>query len=410
MNSQTENGGALIAVALFFAVIGILFGMGRLKSYEYQVERRINRQYQIEKMLTARAALTLIKCECAPDGSDLGFPSYSNLVFKSLNSEETLTCNVIPTPVVDRQEMNADDFKFNDPISGVWDKYDTNGVKVTAGVKPSDATITRAEFSKKSPALNTVYRCAIFKKAEQFWMESDFGFMYRLHLQEAGTGFNKLRLYLVGAGNNESGDFITERNYVSRLQTLPSIMMELSGATNVAVRTLRINNGFGQIRYADEPFLSGDKQKADNVTHGGGFLLSGKYMVGFGEGPPPNDQGHSKEYADLHFSDERVDLSQVIDISSFSNSWIVVENEFVTNQTASLFFSAVDSFVMREPTTYTLSIHNVKKEQSDLASEVNSWVFQTEYPILGQAIPKVGKQCILDTFGGESSSLRRDRN
>lgn len=408
MNSHKENGGALIAVALFFATIGILFGLGRLKSYEYQVGRRIERQYQVEKMLTARSAFTLIKCECAPDGSDLGFPSYSNLLFKSQNSDETLGCRVIPTPVVDRQEMKAEDFKFNDPVSGVWDKYDTNGVTVTAGVKPSDATITRVEFSKKNPATNTVYKCAIFKKVERFWLESDFGYMYRIHVQEAGTGFDKMRLYLVGAGNNTSDDFITERNYLGRIQSLPSIMMELSGTTNLSVRTLRINNGFGQIRYADEPFLSGDKQKADKLTHGGGFLLSGKYMVGFGEGPPPNDRGHSKEYADLHFSDERVDLSQVMDISAFSNSWIVVENEFVTNQSASLFFASVDSFVMREPTTYTLSVHNEKKNAGESGAELNSWVFQTEYPILGTT--KFGKQCILDTFGGEVSSLRRDRN
>ena len=407
MRNNHQNGAALIALALLFALVGILFGLGRLKAYEYQVARRVNRQYQIEKMLVTRSALALVKYECAPDCSAAGLPAYTNLIYRSPQSGVTLTCDVTPVPIL--------------PDASAWNTCCLSNGSVVA----ENATVTltgasaghgpAAAFAVACAASNTLYTCALFKPAERYWRQSTFGYLYRLQMASGGadTGFDKLRLYLVGTA---PGAVMTAANYVSLMATCPSIMMELSlenGTTN-ALRTLRVNNDHGavQVPFPDAPFLTGAAQQADALTHGGGFQLSAAALVGFGEGASPPHCVANNEYADLNFSTNRINLSPLIDLSplvdsgSFSSAWIVIENQFATNLPGQPLSVSVSPFIMREPQTYAISVY-----ASALATHTNrtprlmTWVFQTKFPVPGAA----GLQCVLDTFGVEPASLRNER-
>ncbi|GEM_PF-6075268 len=396
MVTKSRRGAMLIAMALFFAVIGILFGLGRLKLHEYRVIDRIERQYGIQKLLATRSALALVRYECQPQGSEFTFPVYSNLVYYGSAPAEAMTCHVVPTPALDTQEMDVDDF------DSTWGVFASDG----AGVAPRRVEdITDVLFAVEEAKTNQIYRCAIFMPAKQSWLASEFGYLYRLRMLRGGTetGFDKLRLYLVGTKGATSPTFITADNYLTRIRDYPSIMMELSlqvGTTNRASRSLRVNNGGdGKEPLNYTSFLTAEGQDADAISHGGGFLLSGTAMVGFGE-------AYSR---DLYFSN-RIDLNRVIATNDFVHSWIVIEHVFSTNRPGESLSISVDSFVMREPTTYSIATYNRALEQAlDISRRHQTWVFQTRYPRPSYNPPIIGRQCILDTFGGEKTGLRQER-
>jgi hypothetical protein len=392
----------LIALALFFAAFGILVGLGRLLSYQFQVTRRINRQYQIEKTLATRSALTVIKYECTPkDPFKLAldmFPNYSNCVYVSTNTGVEFRCHISPTPYVDCQDMRVVDFWGTPPV---WKTYSREpGDSFITPVFDANSQIDRVQFDVDAQS-NKLYTCAIFKQAPACWLENEFGYLYRVRMLDCAVsnGFGVLRLYLLGLGPDRNTGKIEPDTYAAVRLNRPSIVMELTredggGGTNRAARTLSLRNGIGQLPDHHIPFLS-SVENNDQISHGGGFLLSGTRIAGFGEGPN----------GDMYFGPRR-DLNTLLDMNQFSNSWVAIEHEFSTNIVGELSV-AIDFFSIREPTTYSITVHNRELAPTSLVDQVTTWVFQTKYP--QPSYNESGKQYVLDTFGGEAASLRRER-
>jgi hypothetical protein len=206
------------------------------------------------------------------------------------------------------------------------------------------------------------------------------------------------------------------------LDECPWYKMELSGGGSTGtepVRNLEIQAIDGPLRNKKR-FYDGDflypwhniKDKAhrrpDQLFHPGGFLLSETAFCGFGSAA---DDGMLFSRRGDVSSNTMLNLEDVEGfLESFREGVIVIEHVFPTNKppiTLEKRSVTVDSFVMREPTTYAVSVYHKALEKTDYDGKTATWIFQTLLPSPGQGI--VGEQCILDTFGREKSDWFRER-
>lgn len=413
-----ERGAMLISLALVFALVGILFGLGRLLAYKYQVERRVNRMYQLEKVLAVRSMENLIRYTGKPilandpDGTEL-YNIYTNSFF-SFNSGEMLTCIATPTPYREYQNLSYTNFY------GTWIR--NCGTAGIVDMDSLDANVAR--FYVPFAESNIVYRGALIRSLKDSWLNTELGYIYALDVQDGDrkTGFDKIRLYLVGASDSLEQADAFDMNYEPELKSHSWVMMELmydvsgtveSPVTNT-VRKLYVyrHADAKELLVSSDIFANNTKAKtADSIMHRGGLLLSGPNMVGFAI-----SAGGS--YA---FSYPAVNMVQLgLNTNDFNNVWVVIENRFAKREQVeappingtNVFQVTVDKFTVKQPTTYTLSVYNNKLNnttpvQSTYDRQVATWIFQTEFPDTGGGI--LGKQCLLDTVGKEPSSLKRER-
>lgn len=423
-----KDGVAMVAFVLVIAIVGVLVGLGRLKMHEHAVKRRLERTYQIEKLLATRDALTV---------ANTGLKGSSKLAFTneipSSNFSDRLVVAVEPVLPVDQQEMT--DVKAT---SG-WQVFTNDpAVEITPVTESSTADSDGCLLRFSSPTNVTPYRCAILRRAVRPWFDNEFGYMYILDVgsasmdAEQNTGesdtsqynLGKLRLYLIGIGDGgeagsphwkaeEDGLKTMAKQFDEVLKRRPWIRMELSavGATKKARRDIAVHDfDSGNelvFQRADVVKMSDE----DEVAHQGGFLLSSTAFCGFGE-----TSQRTKLFSprwDLT-RNCRAGFDAHAFTNAFSESVIAIEHVFPTNSVPSNKgikerSVTVDAFVMREPTTYRIRAYNPKVE-TEKGRDVVTWIFQTREPD-PDAIKEgsLGQQCILDTFGREPASLILER-
>lgn len=398
---EGRSGGILIALALFFAVIGILFGLGRLKAHEFQVTRRIDRTYQIEKILATRSLEAVIRTTAQPEedeGEKQIFPWYTNRCF-SWNSGEAFICAATPTPYKEYQNMDPANF---DETWGVYPHSIKDKVKIFPVVTNS---LPFARFQVDEPKSNVVYTGVIFKNMNDSWLYSDFGYLYSFRWKN-GNEFGKMRMYLVGSDDETA--FQDNKQYANRLSQCSWIQLELDSNSRETLRCHKGISGEGGGVTSIVTIVSflkdgGFTNCVDSTEHETGLLLSQDYLVAY-----MRDASKS-----MYFS-ERLQLSPYIQTNDFKNVWIVLEHEFETfdhvverNPTTppEELHVLLKSFSVKAPVTYELSVCNKKSE--GVGPTVMTWLFQTQQP--NEDGSKKGKQCLLDTFGTEPVSLKRER-
>ena len=385
MRKNPQKGAVLLVMVVMFAAIGIFIGLGRLLSHRYNVERRINRQYQIDKMLAARSAVNFIhnKPLCLWNGFMYEYGPYTNLIYRADSTCQKFVCDLIPTPILDLQTMTANvDF--------------TNWVTYTSS---SDAKITPRTTEPPASALmeaictTNAQRCAMFKKTDHWWMDNEFGYMYTLDPGEVdvANGLNCLRLSLIGVPADKDLTYLSYLKAVKGKFAYPSITHEFTTTNGVSSRSLRVfDPEKGYYNYSWNP---------ENLeqAHPFGFMLMNNAMLGYG----------LTAETEILYSDT-VDLSELIDVDDFKNAWVVIEHVFPTNPVNKKLKVPIDYYYMKEPTTYSVSVYNSNlQHQPDVVEKsVVTWVLQTKIPKVGSAS---GTECMLDTFGGEPCSLKYER-
>lgn len=398
---NNRSGGVMIAMALFFAAVGILMGMGRLKAYEYQVARRLERTYQIEKMLAVRSIETLIRHkgqQFVTDNNDMEvYPVFSNY-YHAAASGEVLFCQAVPTEYVELQHSFS---------SSNWLQYPNSRTEMPRIISQMTDFPNYVEFSVDNPASNVVYKGAKYANTGDSWLKNDRGYLYRLRLKDVkkDDGAFKTRMYIVGSDNDQ--DFADGVDYQMKLASLPWIMLENevvgAGTNTMSVRNLHIRGRTtGEVvsEYRENG-ISFPNLNELSPEHEFGLLLSKNYLVSYS----------CDSVRNLYFTENRFDLNSIVDTNDFHNIWVFIENEFATLNDEQLPVITnslkVQMFSIKEPTTYALSLMNTKITEPLFSnSSFVTWLFQTEYP---PAEGRPGKQCLLDTFGTEPTSLKKER-
>lgn len=445
MNSETtkapprkagNSGAALMAFVLVIAVVGILLGLGRQQAHKYAVTRRLDRTYQIEKMLATRDALALADTviERTVEVNSQGFEKI-DYVERSTNDRgwNDLHVELRYIPDKDREDMHD---------LGNWQVVKSHD-ETELDVKVANGSV--ADFTAPI-STDTVYRAAIVKRAASCWQDSEFGYLYRIKLAEGKDDYNlgKLNLYLVGLSGSghwegEAGTEVIPSNandsylsYLSMLDTCPWFKMELVAGGELtdkdgntgrrSVRTLSISCD-GRDAFTNADFLTGGTwgrhgmTMCDFISHGGGFLLTASAFCGFGENAEEGMRFSRR--SDVVTSSDVAIADPDKFLAAFKDSAIVIEHVFPTNQPPNDLACrsvTVDSFRMREPATYSVAVCNKrvweKEGYSDKDPEeyydgmVTTWIFQTQRPSMGYN----AEQCILDTFGREPASFFGERH
>lgn len=406
MTRNSRSGGALIAMALFFAVIGILVGLGRLKAHEFRVQRRIERQYAVDKVLATRSALNMILWNKTLLENSTPV-SYTNTF--CCGSGEELEVRVMPIPPL----ISEDLANTNDITAEKWSKNDGT---LTAGETTKD---TRVQFNQldmgnrvaKFSCINatgSVFKsCSIFKALPVNWLDTQFGLVYRIdpHALVTTNGFYQLRFYLVGMDDAKLSadnlDYYLSRKQSFMLETKSTHVVTNDGTitSEVAIRDFHLKNmPFAGSDICMSDCIDSTKKNNDLVMQGTGFILSGFNAVTFGE--------NSK--CDKLFSGP-MNLMGLVNTNAFTNAWVVIEHVFPTNfPSARALVVSLASFQVFEPMTYGVSVFN-KKMGSDYDPPVSTWEFLTRYPDNRGGKDDKGEFCVIDTFGPEASSLRRER-
>lgn len=400
---NNNRGGALIAMALFFAAVGILMGLGRLKSYEYQVARRADRTYQIEKKLAARSIITAIDYSGggrAQKNLVRFYPVFSN-EYASVNSGERFFCVAEPTKYLELQ------YNFT---SNNWHGFPNISIRppapATLGIRSIESNnVEYIQFKVDQPETNKVYRGAIFCNTLDSWLNNERGYLYQLYAKE--TAFPcKTRMYVVGS--DATTTFSSGHDYASQLTTLPWIMLELEKTIteegNKTTLNLHIRGkASGEIfsEYHDTAIEFSRFPGNVSELHPFGILLSKNYLVAY----------TSNADANLFFSKQRYNLSEVVNTNDFSNVWVLIEQEFdpisEESQRQGFIIQNVNAFFIKEPTTHSIAVLNKKITEPDMfAQQLMTWMFQIELPIQAG---HPGRHCLLDTFGGEPTSLKKER-
>lgn len=390
----------MIVLALFFATIGILFGLGRLMSYQLQVKRRIERQYEVEKVLATRSGLRMI------DSSLLGItlknvPCFTNTFWSGLNGAFEVSADPVRAILEDGLEVTEE---------GAWGKIQNRSPKTPVSERTMVTFETkRVTFECVNTNSPVERRCAIFRRMPLSWLDTQYGLVYYLEPDAlAQNGFGRLRLTLVGMGVES----LTEGNLDYNLATKPSFMLEtaFSGGTvtnsggvvaEVASRQFRMLNPQPGIVSSRTECLN---KKNDEVSQYAGFILSGSHGIAFGSDANNN----------MLLADNPLDFSQV-DLSPFaaSNTWIVIEHFFPanyvnTNGLPPTLYVYMDTFQVREPMTYRLSTYNkrytekIRAANSCYQPEVTTWAMVTQYGNQGEG--RSQRFCILDTVGTETKT------
>ncbi|MBQ6925249.1 MAG: hypothetical protein IJQ73_11460 [Kiritimatiellae bacterium] len=440
--NDSRSGAALLVLVLTVALVGILMGFGRQLAHRFAVERRLNRTYQIEKMLAARDAIAIANAvtEKMKRPTDFRYECPS-LAFGNASSRLVVGIDYIPDR--DREDMvNTNNWRVFTSDSS------KETVDVNIGVNASDSDKEKVLEFKAAVSTNDIYVAAAAKRAEACWLDCEFGYLYQLDLHAEGGTVNEdneeeavspynlgmMNLYLVGVSDSpwsekNKGERICDgwANYREMMRKRPWYRMSLSANSDPEnpAQIGKSRRDFS-LQYLDayengvvcapvglSDFLqpwrkrNPSASKTDHLKHPGGFLLSETSFCGYG----------STSSGGLLFS-RRGDLvaSGIMDsdaadkfLEAFRESVIVIEHEFPTNAPPPNVHErqvTVDSFVMREPTTYAVSIYNKALEDKDYDGKTVTWIFQTQPPT-GEGI--VGEQCILDTFGREQSNWYRER-
>ncbi len=454
-NATAGNGGVvLVAFVLVIAIVGVLVGLGRLKMHERAVKRRLDRTYQIEKMLATRDALAI---------ANTGLQGSSGAAFTNrfdcANFGDELEVAVEPVLPVDVQNMdklaNSSDIVWaafsTSEDAGVEDK-DVEGNAVTYN-PPMGRNFDGKAFRFFGP-MNTngiAHRVGIIRAAARPWFDNEFGYLYTLRMVSAqemsDTESNattddpdldlvtyhlgRLRLYLIGLSDvpgkptptwnahDKDGLERIAAQFDDVLACRPWIRMELSvaGKSKYARRRITIHDfqrdvfpphGRTNDNWRVDVIHNGEGGDRDQFPHAGGFLLSSMAFCAFGE-----DSRQTKLWSQRW--DLTRDCEYGFDAHAFTNAFtesaLAVEHVFPTNVPAQAKWDRrtilVDQFVMREPTTYRIRAFNPKVE-SEKGRDVVTWVFQTKEPAPDED-NVLGKQCILDTFGREPASLVLER-
>ncbi len=108
------------------------------------------------------------------------------------------------------------------------------------------------------------------------------------------------------------------------------------------------------------------------------------------------------------FQNRNYDLNDYIYTNDFMRSTLVIEHVFQTNMLGKLNVT-VNSLIVKEPSTYAISVYNsnLGNDPACMEKGIMTWIFQTQYP--NAAAGRQGRQCVLDTFGREASSLKEER-
>jgi len=399
-NWRSRTGGVLIAVAMFFALVGILFGLGRLKAYELRVQRRLERQYEIDKMVATRSALSLNQWNSSlnKDNEPLGCTN----IFRS-GLDQDLEVRVTPVPPLIGEDMA----NTNVITEERWTRVDspTDGTRVLLNQPVGNQRV--AHFSCVNTTGTVSKSCAIFRKLPVNWLETQFGLIYRMDPDVATTsnGFNRLRFYLVGMDDVD----LSKENMDYSLTHKQSFMLETQATRSVtngeevvsefAIRDFYLNNmptPGPPIRLSDCIGVKG--KSSDQIMHATGFLLSGLNAVAFGENP----------LGGKLFSGA-LNLKGLVDTNAFTNAWVVIQHVFPTNfPSAPPPFVTVASFQVQEPMTFSISVFN-RSLGANYVPAVSTWEFLTRYPQDQGDKDDKGAFCLIDTFGSEASSLRRER-
>ena len=406
-NGDSRAGGMLIVLSLFFAVVGILFGLGRLKAHELQVKRRLERQYEIDKILATRSALNMIRSTTVAAVTGESFAGFTNSFASGMGQD--LEVRVVPVPPLLRADMGLAE-KTN------WIKKASMPTRVDFDVDPAlPASTSSDRVVKFSCITGSVERsCAIFKQLPVTWLKTQFGLIYRLDpgYAAASNGFSRLGLSLVGMGGPQGHSFggvLTAGNLDNAMSACPAIMLETT-AISMGTHGESVSRNFKVINMpasgcADMGIGNCINNNDCKLVQASGFLLSGYNAVAFAE----NSLG------DMIFSDSLPPLKGLVDDDAFTNSWIVIKHTFPanfapgSNATMTVTF---DSFDIREPKTFAVSVFNreieKKAEQkgANFIPDVSTWTLMTSFP---NGMGGLGQSCVIDTFGAEANSLWLER-
>jgi hypothetical protein len=332
----------------------------------------------------------------------LVYPVFSNY-YGTAASGERFLCHAVPTEYRERQHSFT-----------TWGVYPASCLDP---LKIKRTNVRHAEFFVENPASNIVYRGAIYTNTFDSWLNNERGYMYGLRLQDVKrkTGWGRTRLYLIGS--DAPNAFSGGQDYRNQLNLLPWIQMEMTfpesgSVTNeeAAIGNLHIRGKVaGEVvnEYTENrvnfPGLEGELSNA----HEWGVLLSQNYLVAY-------TRNSAKS---MFFTENRYDLTRFVDTNDFRNVWVLIENEFATREQVEPLLETdqlplawlsvkVQAFSIKEPTTYAISVVNTKiTDPVRAGSQVMTWLFQTGFPDQGV----LGRHCMLDTFGTEPVSLKKER-
>lgn len=414
-NGGSRAGGMLIALSLFFAVAGILFGLGRLKAHELQVKRRLERQYEIDKILATRSALNMIRATTVAAVTGEEVSGFTNSFSSGLGQD--LEVRVIPVPPLLREDMETN---VNWRIKAI------PPTRVKLGEDPAyPASTSRDRVVRFSCLTGSVERsCAIFEKlmfkkenstneVPLSWLETPFGLIYRLDpgSAAASNGFYRLGFYLVGMGGSQGlsfGGVLTAGNLDNAMNECPAIMLEttatsLGGYGESVIRNFKVRNM--PSGSSDIGIVNCINNVDCKLIQASGFLLSGYNAVAFAE----------TSLGDMVFSDSLPPLKDLVDDDAFTNSWIVIKHTFPANfapGTNATMTITLDSFDVREPKTFAVSVFNREVEKkveltgTNFIPDVSTWTLMTSFP---NGMGGLGQSCVIDTFGAETTSLWSER-
>ena len=407
-----NRGAALLAFVLILAFVGVLIGFGRLKAHKYAVIQRLDRTYQIEKMLATRDVLALAN-SALPIGAvstDSDFQEYY-YDCPSLNAAGPNNLRVGIEYIPDRDRQDMDD-------ANEWEVFSNDPKEAYASPKGDGNVALFAPIST-----NFHYRVAIAKRAESCWQDCEFGYLYGLRMHEGASDYNcgTVKLYLVGvAGTSWSKENRVSSicdgfgGYLGLLEGCNWYRMDITlgerGDDISVIRDLTIqvkNNNDVRPRnvFSECNIIRTGMDDTDSFSHTGGFLLASSAFCGFGSNA--DDELLFSKRWDISYKPVEMDDTDSF-LKSFKDSIIVIEHEFPTNSPPADLPRrevTIDSFVMREPATYAASVCNKALENKDFEGKIATWIFQTAKPTKG----KIGKQCILDTFGREPTSYLGER-
>ena len=422
-DAQSRTGAVLLVFVLAVAAVGLMFGLCRQLAHRFAVIRRLDRTYQVEKTLATRDALAIANTAVTRTMTGFKYFCYTNA---SLNVRwdtpanvpwgNDLVVEITSIPDKDRRDMDADEDDDDVPWRTVKNDPDPAlSVNFQGGLASFSAPLST----------NFEYVAAIAKRTKECWQDCEFGFLYRLDMHEGRAEYNlgSLNLYLVGvSGTDWDGDYTDSifdsndsyRDYAKMLRECNWYKMELVGGGQdgtEAHRNLKIHSvadGTPTDAYETYHFLKGIKTgtvEQDAFDHGGGFLLSSTAFCGFGENAEEGMLFSRRD--DLTSPNVSIRNTDGF-LKSFENGVIVIEHVFPTNSPPNNLSNrevTIDSFVMREPATYSVSVCNRALAGKSYEGKVTTWIFQTQKP----AKEIVGRQCVLDTFGQEPASYFGER-
>ena len=109
----SAHGGFVIPAVLLVALVGVLFGAGRLMMYRYQCQLRIDRQHEIEKQDAVKSMLNWLRC----NSGNTSVISYTNELKVVAASGREINVISVPTPVLFPDNVAYDALRLDNHFS-----------------------------------------------------------------------------------------------------------------------------------------------------------------------------------------------------------------------------------------------------------------------------------------------------